>query len=167
MENFIKINSYLTFRLGEEIFAASVGNVLNILEVLKITKVPMAPEYMKGVINLRGEVLPVVDVKVKFGMEETTFTGNTCILVLIIESIDGQTIHLGALVDSVQEVLEIETSSILPPPSIGSAYHSDFITGIVSHEGNFIMILDVEKIFTTDEIVQLKNVEGHMNEALA
>lgn len=164
MNSNLNMNSYLTFKLGDELFAANVSNVLNILEVLKITKVPMAPDYMKGVINLRGEVLPVVDVKVKFGMEETTFTGNTCILVLIIESIDGSTIPLGALVDSVQEVLEIETSSILPPPSIGSAYHSDFITGIVSHEGNFIMILDVERIFTTDEIVQLKNAEGLVNQ---
>lgn len=154
-----KIISYLTFKLGDEIFAANVSKVLNILELTKITKVPMAPPYMKGVINLRGDVLPVVDVRLKFGMEETQFTPSTCILVLIIQ-IEDQTIHLGALVDSVQEVLEIEDKEILPPPSIGSSFNSQFITGVVEYEENFIMILDVEKVFTTSEIIVMKNSEG-------
>jgi purine-binding chemotaxis protein CheW len=113
---------------------------------------------MKGVINLRGDVLPVVDVRLKFGMEETQFTTSTCILVLIIQ-IEDQTIHLGALVDSVLEVLEIEDKEILPPPSIGSSYNSEFITGVVEYEDNFIMILDVEKVFTTSEIIVMKNSE--------
>lgn len=154
-----KIISYLTFKLGDEIFAANVSKVLNILELTKITKVPMAPPYMKGVINLRGDVLPVVDVRLKFGMEETQFTPSTCILVLIIQ-IEDQTIHLGALVDSVQEVLEIEDKEILPPPSIGSSYHSEFITGVVEFQENFIMILDVERVFTGEELQELKETDN-------
>lgn len=150
-----KIISYLTFKLGDELFASNVSRVMNILELTKITKVPKAPSYMKGVINLRGDVLPVVDTRLKFGMEETQFTPSTCILVLIIE-FEGETVHLGALVDSVQEVLEIEDKEILPPPSIGSTYRSDFIIGVVEHDENFIMVLDVEKVFTGEELKQLK-----------
>ena len=150
-----KIISYLTFKLGDELFASNVSKVLNILELTKITKVPKAPAYMKGVINLRGDVLPVIDTRLKFGMEETQFTSSTCILVLIIQ-FEGATLHLGALVDSVQEVLEIEDHEIKKPPSIGSSYRSDFIQGVVEHDDNFIMLLNVEKVFTGDELKELK-----------
>ena len=104
------LDSYLSFKLGDELFAANVAKVLNILEMVKITKVPKAPEYMKGVINLRGNVLPVIDTRTKFGMTPTEFTKNTCILVLDI-IVDGEDIQVGALVDSVQEVLEITEDS--------------------------------------------------------
>ena len=150
-----KIISYLTFKLGDELFAANVGKVLNILELSRITKVPKAPSYMKGVINLRGDMLSVIDTRLKFGMKETLFTPSTCILVLIIES-EGDTIHLGALVDSVQEVLDIEDNEILAPPSIGSSYRSDFIIGVVKSNDEFIMLLDVEKVFTGDALQELK-----------
>ena len=146
-----KIISYLTFKLGNELYAANVSKVLNILEMARITKVPKAPDYMKGIINLRGDVLPVVDMRVKFGMEETVVTTNTCILVLILNAGD-EIVHLGALVDSVQEVLEIEDKEILPPPSIGLNYNSDFILGVVGSEDNFIMILDIERVFATEDI---------------
>ena len=101
------LNSYLSFKLGDELFAVNVGKVLNILEMTRITKVPNSPEYMKGVINLRGSVLPVIDMRVKFGLELTEETVNTCILVLDIE-IDNESVKVGALVDAVSEVLEIE-----------------------------------------------------------
>ena len=119
MKDATKVNSYLSFNLGEEIFGASVTKILNILEITKITKVPKAPPYMKGVINLRGSVLPLIDTRIKFDMGETVYTPNTCILVLDIE-IGGEIVHVGALVDSVHEVIEIEDNQILPPPSIGS-----------------------------------------------
>ena len=150
-----KLNSYLTFKLGEELFAANVGKVLNILEMTKITEVPKSPEYMKGVINLRGTVLPVVDTKIKFSMGETKYTTNTCILVLDIE-IDGDSIHVGAIVDSVQEVLEFEENQIQPPPSIGSKYKSEFIEGMVKYNDNFIMILNMDLVFSIDELSIMK-----------
>lgn len=151
------LTSYLSFKLGEETFAANVSKVLNILEMTKITKVPKAPEYMKGVINLRGTVLPLVDTRIKFGLSATEFTVNTCILVLDIE-VGEENIQVGALVDAVQEVLEIEPQQILPPPNIGSKYHSQFILGMYkASEDQFIMILDMDKVFSADEIMELND----------
>ena len=154
-ETLTEINSYLSFNLGEEEFATHVGKVLNILEMTKITEVPKAPDYMKGVINLRGTVLPVVDTRIKFGMAPTEYTNNTCIVVMEIE-MDGDIVQVGALVDSVQAVLEVENSQIQPPPSIGSKYKSEFIYGMVKVDEKFIMLLDMEKVFSTDEIISLK-----------
>ena len=151
----VKLNSFLSFKLGDEIFAANVGKVLNILELTKITKVPKAPDYMKGVINLRGSVLPLVDTRIKFGMEPTEFTTNTCILVLDID-FDGESVHVGALVDAVQEVLEINENEVEPPPSIGSKYKSEFIEGVAKNDEDFIMLLDMDLIFTNDELRVLK-----------
>lgn len=143
--------SYLTFRLDDELFATSVADVSEILELSKITKVPRAPHFMRGVINLRGIVLPVVDTRLKFGIEKTPDTVNTCILVLNL-TIDGQQIVLGAVVDSVQEVLEIDAASIQPAPSIGSRYKSGFISGMVKHQDQFIMLLNIGLVFSTEEL---------------
>jgi purine-binding chemotaxis protein CheW len=158
-----KINSYLTFKLGNELFAANVSKVLNILEMTKVTKVPKAPIYMKGVINLRGAVLPLIDTRIKFDMPETEYTANTCILVLDIE-MNGESVHVGALVDSVQEVLEIDDVNIQPPPSIGTRYKSEFMEGIVKVEEEFIMILNMDLIFSTDELSILKDAFQESNE---
>ena len=159
-ENAQEMTSYLSFKLGEEIFAANVSKVLNILEMTKITKVPKAPEYMKGVINLRGTVLPVVDTRIKFGLEPTEFTANTCILVLDID-IESDSVQVGGLVDAVQEVLEIEPHQILPPPNIGSKYRSEFIVGMYKlTDEQFIMILDMDRVFSSDELLALKETGG-------
>ena len=147
----VKINSYLTFKLGEEEFAAHVGKVLNILEMTKITEVPKSPDYMKGVINLRGSVLPVIDTRIKFGMTPTEYTPNTCIVVMDID-MDGDSIHVGALVDSVQAVLEIEDTQIFPPPSIGHKYRSEFIEGVANINDSFIMILNMDEVFSSEEV---------------
>jgi purine-binding chemotaxis protein CheW len=149
------INSYLTFKLGDELFAANVGKVLNILEMTKVTRVPKAPTYMKGVINLRGSVLPLIDTRMKFEMEETIYTTNTCILVLDV-SMSGESVHVGALVDSVQEVLEFDERQIQPPPSIGTKYKSEFIEGMAKVGDNFIMILNMDLVFSTEEFSLLK-----------
>jgi len=154
-ETITDLNSYLSFNLGEEEFAAHVSKVLNILEMTKITEVPKAPEYMKGVINLRGTVLPVVDTRIKFGMAPTEYTTNTCIVVMEVE-MEGDMVQVGALVDSVQAVLEIDDSQIQPPPSIGSKYKSEFISGMAKVSERFIMLLDMEKVFSSDEIISLK-----------
>ncbi len=156
LDNLLKINSFLSFKLGEEEFAAHVGKVLNILEMTKITEVPKAPEYMKGVINLRGTVLPVIDTRIKFGMPPTEYTANTCIIVLDIE-VDGESIQIGALVDGVQAVLEIDKSKIMPPPSIGSKYRSEFIEGVANIDDKFIMILDMDAVFSTEDVTHLKD----------
>ena len=146
--------SYLTFKLGEEEFGAHVSQVLNILEMTRITEVPQTPEYMKGVINLRGMVLPVIDTRIKFGMTETEYTHNTCIVVMDIE-MDGDTIHLGAIVDEVLSVAEIEPSQIEPAPSLGNQYKSEFISGMAKIEDQFVMLLDMKLVFSDEEIAGL------------
>lgn len=163
--NMSDINSYLTFKLGEEEFAAHVSKVLNILEMTKITEVPKTPDYMKGVINLRGAVLPVVDTRIKFGMTPTEYTPNTCIVVMDIE-MDGESIHVGALVDSVQAVLEIDRSQIMPPPSIGHKYRSEFIEGVANINETFIMILNMDEVFSSEEVVELRDTTAENRDAV-
>jgi purine-binding chemotaxis protein CheW len=155
-EELKQINSYLSFKLGEEEFAAHVSKVLSIMEMTKITKVPKSPEYMKGVINLRGQVLPVVDTRIKFGMSPTEFTKNTCIVVMEVELEGDDSVQVGTLVDSVQEVLEITEDQIQPPPSIGSKYQSQFIYGMAKVDEKFIMLLDMDKVFSAEEISDMQ-----------
>ena len=148
--------SYLTFKLGKETFASNVSNVLNILEMPQITEVPQTPEYMVGVMNLRGAVLPVIDTRVKFGMGATQVSTNTCVLVLEIDS-DAKKVRIGAMVDAVDEVLEINEQDINPSPTIGTKCNTDFIQGMVQQGESFIMILNMDNVFTTHEIISLKN----------
>jgi purine-binding chemotaxis protein CheW len=156
-------NSYLAFNVGGELFAAHVSKVLNILDKTKITKVPKAPEYMLGVINLRGAVLPVIDARIKFGMPKEEEKSTNCIIVNEI-LIDNETVKVGALVDAVVEVLEVESEEITPPPSIGSRFKTEFISGVIRKNENFIMILDMDKVFSTEEInVISQNYEQEAN----
>lgn len=157
-------NSYLTFKIEDEIFAANVSKVLSILELSKITKIPRTPDYIRGVINLRGTVLPIVDLRIKFGLTPTEFTSNTCILVLEI-NIENTTVKLGALVDSVQEVLEIEDKDILAPPNIGHKFQSDFIEGMFKSENSFIMILSMDMVFTHDELTVMSYSEAILGDS--
>jgi purine-binding chemotaxis protein CheW len=152
----LSVDSYLSFRLGEETFAVNVAKVLEILEVPRMTKVPKSPEYMRGVINLRGTVLPVIDTRIKFGLTATDYTVNTCIVVLNV-AIEGEVLVLGALVDSVQEVLEIGEEQVKPSPSIGAKYKSEFIRGMVKLDEHFVMLLDIDQVFSSDEISLLKD----------
>lgn len=151
------MQSYLTFRLAEELFATNVNKVLEILEIPKITKVPHSPVFMRGVINLRGSVLPVIDARAKFGMNETQDTVNSCIMVLEINTQD-QTITIGAVVDSVQEVMEINSVDIQPAPSIGLRYRSEFIDGMVKSNEGFIMMLDLAKVLSTEDATILQQM---------
>ncbi|MCK4922372.1 MAG: chemotaxis protein CheW [Bacteroidales bacterium] len=155
MENLYKSNSFLSFTLSGEYFAANVAKVINILEMVKITKVPQSPNYVLGVINLRGSALPLIDLRTKFGMKQVEDTSNTCILVLDIE-IENELLQMGARVDSVKAVLEINSDNIQPPPSIGSKYQSEYIYGMSMYSEEFIMLLDMDKVFSTDEILELK-----------
>lgn len=163
MENSNQISTYLSFKLGEELFATNVEKVLNILEYKKITKIPDAPAYMKGVINLRGKVLPVVDMRIKFGLPETENTVETSIIVLDIE-MDGTRVDLGILVDSVCEVLEIDRTLIEPSPSIGTRYKAQFIEGLWRKEDKFIMLLHIDSIFSADEIISVENAQVMNNQ---
>ena len=145
------IRQYLTFQLGEEVFALDVSHVREILEFTTVTKVPKTPEYMRGVINLRGSVVPVLDMRLKFGMSMTEKTVNTCIIVVEV-SFEGENTIIGALVDSVQEVFELEPDQIEPAPKIGTQLKTEFIKGMGKRDDRFIIMLDIDKVFSSEEL---------------
>lgn len=151
---------YLTFRFAEETFAVDVAKVREILDFVPATKVPKTPDFMRGVINLRGGVVPVVDMKLKFGLEPTEKMVDTCIIVLEV-MIDDETTIVGALADSVQEVVELDSAQIEPPPRMGMRFSIDFIRGIGKLNDEFIIILDTDKVFSFDEV----NVLAEMADA--
>lgn len=153
------INSYLSFSLDGEYFAANVAKVLEILELAKITKVPQVPDFMRGVINLRGQVLPVIDTRLKFGLPPSESTRDTCIVVMEMQ-LEDELINVGILVDAVEAVLEVKDSEIMPPPSLGNQYRSEFIAGMARNNDEFLMILNVDKILTFDE---KKVIKEHLN----
>lgn len=142
---------YLTFTLGEEIFALDIGKVREVLDYTTITKVPRTPDFMCGVINLRGNVVPVVDMRLKFGMAATVKGVNTCIIIVEV-TVDDETTVLGALADSVREVIDLEQEQIEAPPRIGTRLNIDFIRGMGRHGEGFVMILNLDRIFSADEL---------------
>ncbi len=155
----LEATQYLTFVLAEEVFAVDVARVREILEITTITKVPQVPDFMRGVINLRGCVVPVIDLRLKFAMEETAQTVNTCIIVVEV-MMDGENIVLGALADSVQEVIEMEPSQIEAAPHIGTHLRTEFIRGMGKHDGRFVMILDIDKVFSSVEMLAVQGQDS-------
>lgn len=151
----LEATQYLTFVLDEEVFSVDVARVREILEITNITKVPQVPDFMRGVINLRGCVVPVIDLRLKFGMRETDQTVNTCIIVVEVE-MDGEKIVLGALADSVQEVIEMEPAQIEAAPHIGSHLKTEFLKGMGKHNDRFVMILDIDKVFSEIELAAVQ-----------
>ena len=151
MEGYNEINQYLTFEIADEIYGVTVSKVKEVLELIDITRVPKMPEFMRGVINLRGNVVPVIDMGLKFGMDEIKKSVDTCIVVLEIE-IEGDQVTLGALVDAVQEVLEIDQQDIEPAPKIGTSLDTEFIKGMGKKDNDLIIILDIDNIFTRQDL---------------
>jgi purine-binding chemotaxis protein CheW len=150
-------SQYLTFKLEDEVFALDIGKVREVLDFTLIAKVPQTPDFMLGVINLRGTVAPVVDMRLKLAMTRTETTVNTCIIIVEIE-IDGETTVLGALVDSVQEVMDLDPDQIEPPPRIGTRLNTKFIKGMGKRDNQFIIILDIDKVFSADELSMARGV---------
>ena len=151
-----EVRPYPTFTLDGELFAVDVAKVREVLDYTVITKVPRTPEYMRGVINLRGSVVPVIDLRLKFGMSRTENGIDTCVIVLEIE-VEGETLVLGALADSVQEVFELEPEQVDPAPRFGTRFNTEFLKGMGKRDEKFIMILDIDKVFTSDEIIAVKD----------
>lgn len=143
---------YLTFTLAEEVYAVNVTQVQEVLEYVPITKVPRTPNFMRGVINVRGSVVPVLDLRLKFDMEQTQQTVDTCIVVMEI-AVEGESQTIGALADSVQEVVSISPESIEPSPKIGTQIRADFIKGMGKQDDHFVMILDIDRVFSSEELV--------------
>lgn len=157
---------YLTFKLDSEIFALDISQVREVLDYTTTTKVPRTPDFMRGVINLRGSVVPVVDMRLKFAMPPTEKTVNTCVIIVEI-NVDSERIVLGALADSVQEVIDLEPGSIEPAPRIGTRLRTDFIKGMGKRAEQFIIILDIEKVFSADELALVNEAKGGGHQAAA
>ena len=150
---------YLTFSLGGEVFALGILNVKEIIEFGHITEIPMMPAFIRGVINLRGAVVPVIDLSARFGGSSSTVSRRTCIV--IVELGDGEERQdLGVIVDAVNEVLEIPRADIEPPPSFGARIRADFIQGMGKVDGHFVIILNVERVLSTEEITLLASMNG-------
>ena len=156
--NITEITQYLTYKLGDEVFALDIARVREVMDFTAITKVPRTPEFMRGVINLRGSVVPVVDLRLKFGMTKTAKTVNTCIIIVDIVTENG-TVTIGALADSVQEVLDLSEELIEPAPRIGTKLKNEFIKGIGKWNNTFVIILDIDKLFLIDELAMVQTDE--------
>ncbi|MBN8763307.1 MAG: chemotaxis protein CheW [Thiobacillus sp. 63-78] len=161
---------YLTFMLGGETFAIGILAIKEIIEYGNLTEVPMMPDYIRGVINLRGSVVPVVDLSTRFGRKSTQLTRRTCIVIIEVAS-DQETQVVGVVVDAVNEVLEIAQDQIEPPPAFGAKIRTDFIRGMGKVDGKFVIILNVGNVLSIDDLALLEQADaqgmGSANEAAA
>ncbi|MDR3370347.1 chemotaxis protein CheW [Rhodoferax sp.] len=147
---------YLTFMLGGEMFSISILSIKEIIWYANLTEVPMMPACIRGVINLRGSVVPVMDLSNRFGKPSTPVIKSTCIVIIEVPTaVEGEHQNMGVVVDSVQAVLEIPTSEIEPAPSFGAKIRSDFIEGIAKVNGKFVILLNVNRVLSTEEIGQM------------
>jgi purine-binding chemotaxis protein CheW len=149
-ETKIEASQYLTFSLADELFALDIRAVREVLDFAGATRVPQMPEYMRGVINLRGSVVPVVDLRLLFGMASAAETVNTCVIIVDVE-LAGEGVIMGAMADAVEEVLYLEPDQIAPPPHLGTTSGADFICGMGKHDNGFLMILDIDKVFANSD----------------
>ena len=148
---------YLTFQLGDEMFAIGILSIREIIEYGFVTEVPMTPPFIRGVINLRGAVVPVLDLAVRFGRQARDSSKRTCIVIVEIGS-DNDSHEMGVVVDAVNEVLEISHGDIEPPPEFGARVRSDFIRGMGKINDKFVIILDVNRVLSVDEVAVIANM---------
>ena len=156
---------YMTFKLGDELFAIDVAQVREVLEISQITRVPTAPVYLRGVVNVRGQATPVADLRQRFGLPQRADTVNTRIIVMELD-LDGEATVLGGVADSVHDVIELEPGNINPPPRIAMRWRTDFIQGMGKRGDDFIIILDVNAIFSSEDVSLLKDLDPQTNEAV-
>lgn len=149
-----RTEKYLTFNLGGEQYGLEILKVREIIGLMDITKVPRTPDYVRGVINLRGKVIPVIDLRNKFEMEKVEDTDQTCIIVVDM-ILEGNPIQMGVIVDSVSEVLDIMQDDIEDTPSFGTAVTTNFIKGIAKTKGSVKILLNIEEVLTKSEIIAL------------
>ncbi|QLA17808.1 chemotaxis protein CheW [Desulfolutivibrio sulfoxidireducens] len=151
MADSLEKKQYLTFCLGEELFALESSLVLEVLEVPAITRIPRVPEFLVGVINLRGNAATVVDLRRKFGMASTRHTRDTCVIVVERE-FEGECLAVGLLADSVREVLEIAPNDVVGPPEMGLSVDAAYVSGVARHGDGFLMLLDASRLLSIEEL---------------
>ncbi len=145
---------YLTFSLAEEEYGIGILKIKEIIGMMPVTSVPQTPEFVKGVINLRGKVIPVMDLRLRFGMESIDYTDRTCIIVVEIET-EGGTVLIGIVVDSVSEVLNIKSEDTEDAPAFGAKLNTDYILGMAKTEGGVKILLDIDKVLSAEEAASL------------
>ncbi|BFI96475.1 MAG: chemotaxis protein CheW [Rhodanobacter sp.] len=155
---------YLTFQVGSESFAIAILGIKEIIEYAGLTEVPLMPECIRGVINVRGSVVPVLDLSARFGRKVAAITRRTCIVIVEVLSRDGRQ-DMGIIVDAVNAVLEIPLSQIEPPPAFGAKIRTDFIAGMGKVDGRFVILLNIDQVLSTDEIGELARVDEDAVEA--
>lgn len=150
---------YLTFSLAEEEYGIGILKIKEIIGMMPVTTVPRTPEYVKGVINLRGKVIPIIDLRLRFGMESIDYTERTCIIVV---EIDGQTgtVQVGVVVDAVSEVLNVDTKDIEDTPQFGRSLDTEYILGMAKMEGGVKILLDVDQVLTGEESEAIRKVNA-------
>jgi len=148
---------YLTFSLAGEEYGIGILKIKEIIGMMPITSVPQTPDFVKGVINLRGKVIPVIDLRLRFGMEEIDYTERTCIIVVEIESPSGM-VQIGSVVDAVSEVLNIKGEEIEDTPTFGAKLDTEYILGMAKMEGGVKILLDIDKVLSTEEVSDLEKM---------
>ena len=154
-----QLRQYLTLMLGGEIFAIGILSIKEIIEYGQLTEVPRMPDFIRGVINLRGAVVPVIDLGSRFGKQASAVSRRTCIVIIEVIHEDEQHI-VGVMVDAVNEVLDIPATEIEPAPSFGAKIRADFIRGMGKVEGKFVIILNVDHVLSQDEMSSLAGVDA-------
>lgn len=152
----IDSRQYVTFCLGEELFGVEVTRAREILDLVPVTRVPQTPDYLLGVINLRGQVVPVVDLRVKMGLPQVEPTRDSCIIVMEVQ-VDGEVLTVGGLADSVREVLELRDDLIEPPPKLGLRLKAEFIAGMGKLDEQFLILLDIDRVFSSEELAAVQD----------
>lgn len=150
----LKKERYLTFFLGDERYAIAIEHIKEIIAMMKVTYVPKTPPFIRGVINLRGSIIPVVDMRLRFAMEPKEADMNTTIIIIEVEKI-----NIGFIVDCVEEVAAIDAEHISEPPKFGSNINTDFICSVAQIKDNVLMILDILKLFEADEMADLEQIQ--------
>jgi purine-binding chemotaxis protein CheW len=147
---------FLSFLLDGEVFALDVSKVREILDRTDLTRIPRMPRYMRGALNLRGAVVPVIDLRVKFGLEPAEVTLDTCVIVIEVV-VDGETSVIGGLVDAVDEVFELPEDRLEPAPRMGARLDAEFIEAMGRRDDDFVIILDADRVFSVDEVIEIRS----------
>ena len=157
----IRASQFLTFLLSNKLYAVGILDVKEVLEPCEITEIPMSPDYIRGVINLRGNVVPVIDLAVRMGHANKDISNRSCIVLVEISIHEGTAQTIGMLVDQVSGIVEIEPANILPAPEMGESVHTEFIQAMGRVEDSFIILLDINKILSVEQVSQLGELAEH------
>ena len=157
---------YLTFHLGREEYGIEILKVREIVALMEITAVPLTARHIRGVVNLRGKIIPVVDMRRKFGLPEAAATRENCIITVVVEGKEGEVLT-GLLVDGVSEVTQVAASDVEPVPSLGGDMPLDFVTGLSKTKGRVVVLLDMDKVMQPKELEELQGLEQVIQDASA